>query len=87
MKVKINMGCHAEYPEGVSGGRQSVRFTDGQFRGKSVVAEVPVTPLQTLVGKDKEGPSSTEGFVMLPEGVLVLLWYKHRFFLVTTMHE
>lgn len=64
----MNTSCHAECPGGVSGGRQSVSFTDGQFRGKSVVTGVPVTPLQTLVGKDKEWPSSTEGFVMLPGG-------------------
>lgn len=67
----MNTGYHAECPEGVSGGRQSVRFTDGQFRGKSVVAGVPVTPQQTLVRKDKEWSSSTEGFVMLPGGC----WY------------
>ena len=31
-----------------------------------MVMGVPVTPLQTLVGKDKEWPSSMKGFVMLP---------------------
>lgn len=30
-----------------------------------IVMGVPVTPLQTLVGKDKEWPSSVKGFVML----------------------